>query len=178
MRRRAPRTISALVAPCALLGVGPHAASGQDALPALVGGAGGLMAGGIVSVGIWTAEARFADDYLYAARDAVGWEALPVLVGVVGGTVLGLQDQDRLRRTGMGAGAGLLLGAALGTAIGSRAWPGSEGHWAGGVIGSAAGVLVGSVVGVLWSAGDGSRPEGASSNRSRRVPIAVSIPIR
>lgn len=178
MRRRAARYISVLVAPCALLGAAADVASGQDALPAVVGGAGGLVAGGIVSVGIWTAEARFADDYLYAARDAVGWEAMPVLIGAVGGTVLGLEDQDRLRRTGIGAGAGLLLGVGIGAAIGSRAWPGSEGHWAGGVIGGAAGVLVGSVVGVLWSAGGGGETEGPSASRGRRIPIAVSVPIR
>ena len=155
----------------------PRSAASQEALPGLVGGSTGLLAGGFVSVGIWTAKARFGNDYLYDTRDALGWEATPVVAGAATGLALGLADPDRLRRAGVGAAAGLLLGTGVGMTLGVAHWELPEGRWAGGVIGGAAGLVVGTLVGALWPDDDPSPPD-ASAARSPGVPVGVTLRFR
>src|SRR5687768_9741050 len=87
--------------------------AGQQILPALVGGAAGLAAGGYVAIGIVTAQAR-RGRYLYSSEDALGWHATPILIGPSVGFLIGLFDQERLRRTVIGGGAGAVLGTSVG----------------------------------------------------------------
>lgn len=140
-----------------------------------MGGAAGLVAGGYVSVGIWTARARFQDEYLFSAADALGWEATPILVGMGTGFAVGFLDQDRLRRTVIGGVAGWFLGTGVGMTLGAAHWRPPEGRWAGGLIGSAAGILVGSAVGLVWPAGDDDGGPDTSAARAPRIPLGFTI---
>src|SRR5687768_15834943 len=63
-------------------------------LPALLGGATGLAAGGYVAIGIVTFQAR-RGHYLYSTEDALGWHATPILIGPSVGFLIGLFDQER-----------------------------------------------------------------------------------
>lgn len=149
----------------------PRPAAGQDLAAGLVGGALGLAGGGFVSVGIVTLEAR-RGDYLYSARDALGWHSVPILVGAGTGLVLGLSDRDRLRRSVIGGLAAGAVGTALGVVVGDRIWPPPEGRWAGAVVGGAAGLIVGVAAGALVPSdrGDGEEASPAASV-SVRIPV-------
>jgi hypothetical protein len=164
------------VTACAIAACAPAGARAQDLVPGLAGGAAGFAAGGYVTLGIWTAKARWRDEYLYSPRDVLGWESLPVLVGTVAGASLGAADQDRLRRGVVGGAAGWLVGTGVGAILGAASWPPPEGRWAGAVVGGAAGVVLGSAVGLLWPADDGNG-SGAGPGRTglRGVPLAVVI---
>jgi len=161
----------ALLALLALGFLRPPEARAQDILPALVGGATGLVAGGYVSIGIVTFQAR-RGEYLYSTDDALGWHASPILVGSGVGFMIGLLDQERLRRTVIGGAAGGAAGTAVGVLLGLRFWDPPEGKWAGGVIGGAAGLLLGSIVGVLWRSEDGGEE---APTDAARIPIGVRI---
>lgn len=165
--RRHLRSATLLVLALAALS-GPARAQGAGS--AALGGAAGLVAGGYVAVGIWTAKAHWFDDYLYSTRDALGWEATPVLLGLGTGVGVGLADDDRLGNMLLGGSAGFLAGTGVGLLLGSLAWPYPEGRWAGAVIGGGAGILVGSIVGLAWS--DDDDPAGPAA---AAVPIGVTI---
>jgi hypothetical protein len=156
---------------------GPGArAAGQEMqlLPALVGGATGLAAGGYVAIGIVTAQAR-RGRYLYSTEDALGWHATPILVGPGVGFLIGLFDPERLRRTVIGGAAGGVVGTGIGWLAGLHFWLPPEGKWAGGVIGGAAGLLAGSLVGALWPApGDAQETPGGESGFVG-LPVGVRI---
>jgi hypothetical protein len=143
-------------------------------LPALVGGATGLAAGGYVAIGIVTAQAR-RGRYLYSSEDALGWHATPILVGPGVGFLIGLFDQERLRRTVIGGAAGGIVGTGIGWLAGLHFWLSPEGKWAGGVIGGAAGLLAGSLVGALWPAPDEAQATAAAAAGLRGLPIGVRI---
>lgn len=172
----APIRAAALLALLTLLPLGsPPEADAQELVPGLLGGAAGLAAGGYVSVGIWAWKAR-QGEYLYAARDALGWEATPILVGSATGFALGLSDPDRLRRTVIGGTIGGFVGTGIGLTLGNEFWQPPEGGWAGGVIGGGIGLMLGGAVGMLWSGGgdeaeDGSEPSGGI------FPVIISIPL-
>jgi hypothetical protein len=140
-----------LVLASAALAPPARPAAAQDVLPALVGGATGLAAGGYVAIGIVTLQAR-RGRYLYSSEDALGWHATPILVGPTVGFFIGLFDQERLRRTVIGGVVGGFAGMTAGTVVGQWIWAPPEGRWAGAVIGSAAGLLAGSLIGVVWPA--------------------------
>ena len=144
-------------------------------LPALVGGAAGLAAGGYVAIGIVTAQAR-RGRYLYSTEDALGWHATPILVGPSVGFLIGLFDEGRLRRTIIGGAAGGVIGTAVGWLAGMAAWSPPEGKWAGGVIGGAAGLLAGSLVGAVWPAADAEGEAPAAASPPLALPLGVRIP--
>lgn len=144
-------------------------AAGQQILPALVGGATGLAAGGYVAIGIVTAQAR-RGRYLYSSEDALGWHAAPILVGPSVGFLIGLFDQERLRRTVIGGAVGGFAGMTVGTVVGQWIWAPPEGRWAGAVIGSAAGLLAGSLIGVVWPAPEEEEEAPAAL---ARIPIVT-----
>lgn len=140
----------------------------QNPVPAILGGTAGLLAGGLVSVGIWTLKARHGD-YAFSARDALGWESIPIPLGLATGITVGALDSDRLERGFYGGAAGLVLGAGVGTLIGDGLWERPEGPWTGGIIGAAAGVTLGGIVGLAWPGGDddgGSVP-----------PVTIRVPV-
>lgn len=157
------------------LGASPRPAATQELVPAAIGGFAGLAAGGYISIGIWTAKARYNDEYLFAAADALGWEASPVLAGMVTGAAVGFFDTHRLKRGVIGGSAGFLLGTGVGMTLGAAHWRLPEGRWAGGVIGGAAGVLVGSLVGLLWPEGDSATAPEESASRGPRIPIGFTL---
>jgi hypothetical protein len=145
----------------------------QQILPALVGGAAGFAAGGYVGIGIVTFQAR-RGHYLYSTEDALGWHAAPVLIGPAVGFLIGLFDQERLRRTVIGGAAGGVAGTAVGALLGLHFWRPPEGKWAGGVIGGAAGLLAGSLAGAVWPAP--SEDDGTPADQSLAFPFRVVIP--
>jgi hypothetical protein len=146
---------------------------GQQLIPALVGGAAGLAAGGYVAIGIVTAQAR-RGRYLYASEDALGWHATPILVGPSVGFLMGLLDPDRLKRTIIGGSAAAAFGTGVGLLAGRHFWAPPEGKWAGAVIGGAAGLLAGSLAGALWPEPTEEGTPGAAG--SRAVPIRIVVP--
>ena len=141
----------------ALLGSAPDSARGQGLVPGVVGGVGGMLAGGYVTVGIWTARAR-AGDYLYDTKEALGWGSIPVVLGTGAGVALGTTDRDRLERSGVGAVIGAAAGTGVGVLVGRSAWLPPEGAWAGGIIGGAAGLVIGATVGALWPDDEAAAP--------------------
>jgi len=146
-------------------------ARAQEVVPAATGAVLGLMAGGLVSAGIITVQAR-RGAYVYSPEDALKWEAASIPVGLAAGLVVGLGDGARARRTLIGGAAGMAAGAGVGALLGSAGWERPEGPWAGGVIGAAAGVLVGSLVGVLLPAGeDGPAAEPTAARLELRMPV-------
>jgi hypothetical protein len=149
----------------------PRPASAQQILPALVGGAAGLAAGGYVAIGIVTLQAR-RGHYLYSSEDALGWHAAPILVGPTVGFLIGLFDQERLRRTVIGGVVGGFAGMGAGTVVGQWIWPLPEGPWAGAVIGSAAGLLAGSLIGAFSPAPD---EDTSVDPQAGRVPIGITL---
>jgi hypothetical protein len=170
---RAALALVILLALEAPLGTQAEAQEAQI-LPALIGGAAGLAAGGYVAIGIVTAQAR-RGRYLYDSEDALGWHATPILVGPSIGFLIGLLDENRLRRTVIGGGAGAVVGTGVGWLAGLHFWAPPEGKWAGAVIGGAAGLLAGSLAGALWPESD--RDGGASGGAgSRTVPIRIVVP--
>jgi hypothetical protein len=150
----------------------PRPLAGQQILPALIGGATGLAAGGYVAIGIVTFQAR-RGRYLYSSEDALGWHATPILVGPSVGFLIGLFDQERLRRTVVGGAVGGFVSTGVGMVIGDYVWAPPEGRWAGAVIGSAAGLLAGSLIGAVWPAPDDPEPEAPLASRS--IPIGLTI---
>ncbi len=148
-RGRWRRALPAALA-LALLGAGgaPSDAHAQGVLPVLVGGGAGLFAGGYVSIGVITAEAR-TGRYLHSAEDALGFRSLPVLAGGATGVVLGAVDERRLYNAMLGSVAAGALGFGVGWIVGTQTSDDPGSPWAGAVIGSAAGILLGGVVGML-----------------------------
>lgn len=146
-------------------------AGAQDVVPAATGAVLGLMAGGLVSAGIITLQAR-RGAYVYSPEDALKWEAAAIPLGVAAGLAVGLGDRARARRTLIGGAAGMAAGAAVGALLGGAGWDRPEGLWAGGVIGAAAGVFVGSLVGVLLPGEeDGPADETAAARLQIRLPF-------
>jgi hypothetical protein len=161
--KRIRRGILAVALGASLL---PAPARAQGWVAGMIGGALGMGAGGYVSLGIVTLEAR-RGGYIYGIDDVLGWRSIPVLAGTATGVTLGLWNQERLRHTVYGTIGGGALGTAVGALVGRHLWPPPEGKWAGAVVGGAAGILVGAAVGAAWPVDDGGDP----------APIAVSVQI-
>lgn len=152
----------------------PRPLAGQKQLiPALAGGVAGFAAGGYVAIGIVTLQAR-RGRYLYSSEDALGWHATPILVGPSVGFLIGLFDQERLRRTVIGGAVGGFASTGIGMIVGQYIWAPPEGRWAGAVIGSAAGLLAGSLIGAIWPAPDESQTA-LDQSQARSIPIGLTI---
>lgn len=167
--RRCRSLVCALTLVSALL-VGSSKAAAQ-LLPALAGGVGGVVAGGVTTLGIFVARSR-AGNFIFDLENVqeIRLETLPVILFPLAGIVLGTTDSSRLRDVGVGAGLGLVVGGALGVAIGASLSESSEGRWAGGIIGSAAGLVLGAVVGSL-TAGPGGGGGSPLPLASLRIPL-------
>lgn len=171
LRGRRPRLRAAALG-LAVLGAicTPSPAPAQGALPILVGGASGLVAGGYVSIGVITAEARVGR-YLHSAEDALGFRSLPVLIGGATGVVLGAVDDRRLYNAMLGSVATGAVGFGVGWIVGTQTSDDPGSPWAGAVIGSAAGIVLGGVVGMLLPDGDSSE----SDPPDRGIPLGFTI---
>lgn len=180
----APTRLAVWAASALLVGalVAPSDARAQGTGPALIGTFGGLFAGGLVSVGVWTADARFRDEYLYDVDEALSWQAAPIVIGLGAGLAMGVTNRERLYGAGRGAGIGGASGAVVGALLGSLVWEDPERSWAGGVIGAGAGILLGSVIGALTAEDerDGIDLAGGDLAGSGASPIplaSVRIPV-
>ena len=142
----------------------------QGVLPTLLGGAGGLAAGGFVSAGLEAARSD-GEDYRFWEQGPTGWAVAPIAVGTVGGALLGSTNVDRLERAALGAFLGGAVGAGVGWAAGPRMRPAYQ-SWAGPLIGGAIGMAFGSLVGVVWPAGD---DDGRQPPRGPILPLSVTI---
>ena len=169
-RWRFPAPFRVVLSALVLL-IAPTHTEAQGLLPSLAGGAGGLVSGGLVSVGIVAFRAR-SGDYFHSVTGALGWAAAPILVGTVGGAVLGSRDHEHLGRAARGALIGGGLGAGIGVVLARRAWPELEGRWAGGVIGGAAGLVLGTALGVVWPKEDQDHRQ---PPRGPILPLALTI---
>jgi hypothetical protein len=152
----------------------PSHSAGQQLIPAMIGGAAGLAAGGYTAIGIVTMQAR-RGRYLYSSEDALGWHAAPILIGPSVGFLIGLFDEARLRRTVIGGAIGGVAGTGIGWLAGLQLWLPPEGKWAGAVIGGAAGLLAGSLAGALWPSPKDDEVAPAPLE-SRGIPFRVVVP--
>lgn len=155
--------------------VGPSPAAAQDgdgdqALAAAAGGAGGLLAGVVVTVGWVVQQATFEEKYVHSVRDLVSPIGAPLVVAPIAGAGLGFVDQDLLRSAGIGAGIGLVSGAGAGVAAGHLLGGESVDRWAGGLMGAGVGVVLGAAAGALV-ADDGDDPEGPGAG----VPLGLTL---
>ena len=126
------------------------AAAQNSFLHGTAGSAGGLVAGTAVTLGLIVANARLERDFIHGPADIISLQGVPIPIGIIAGGVLGASDPARAERVGLYTGAGMALGAGLGSLIGeamTRDDP--SGKWAGGVIGAAAGVVIGVIAGSL-----------------------------
>jgi hypothetical protein len=108
---------------------------------------GGAVMGFIVTLAIVVVKARNGS-YIFGLDDllAFRWDVLPIPIGAVAGFRLGLKRPHSVAwATACGFG-GYILGVVLGALLGSLAWDGDVGYWAGGVIGGAIGLVLGSAV--------------------------------
>lgn len=155
-----------------VLTTSPAPTHAQEVVPGMTGAVLGLMAGGIVSVGIITLQAR-RGEFLFSPEDALRWESVAIPLGAAAGLVIGLGDGARARHALVGGVGGVMAGASLGALAGAVGWDRPEGPWAGGVIGAAAGVVTGVLVGVLLPGGEGTP---ADPRAAARLELRVPVP--
>ena len=175
--RRIPTTLVAatLLLP-ALLAAAPKQARAQGVLPALAGAAGGAVAGGVVTAG-WLAVQATREVYLWSPGDLADRYLLPPLLGTVAGAVQGSTDADALW-AGMAAGAGAgLLGAGAGYLAGAILGSSDRARWQGLLIGGALGVVSGWVAGSLLH-DDGSGGGGGTAAPTLVARFPVGLPGR
>lgn len=146
-------------------------AAGQT-VPAIVGTAGGFVAGTYVTTAVYVTKARFGR-FLFSLDDALTFtpELLPMVAAPVAGGWLGAESKVALgRAVGWGA-VGFFGGAALGVGAGHLFWGDVEGRWAGAIIGSAAGMLTGLILGALDGLDDGGGEAAMMPVFSVRIPL-------
>lgn len=163
-------TVPLVVAAILAARPGPTAA---QAIPAVAGAAGGLVAGLYTTTAIYVIEARFGH-YLFSPDEVLTWNPrlLPLITGPVAGGWLGAKSGHALGRAALWGGVGFLGGGVLGLGAGHLIWENDEGRWAGAVIGSALGFVAGAVVGGV--AGLEDDDDGASG---AAMTLALSIPV-
>lgn len=151
----APRPAATIAAALALLG--PLLATevrAQGVAPGAAGAVAGLAVGSLAAVGVITARAHLAGDYLDRWGELVPVPAALALGGLAHGVLLGTSDAEALRRASVAA----LLAGSLGTGIGvlaGRALLDPEtGPWAGALMGAATGSVVGWLLGALLGPSD------------------------
>lgn len=159
------------------LGAALHAApaarpAGAQTIPAVVGVAGGFVAGTYTMAAIYVTKARFGH-YLFSLHDALAItpEILPVVAGPVAGGWLGAESKVALGRAAGWGAVGFFGGAALGVTAGHLIWRSDEGRWAGAIIGSAAGMLAGVVLGARDGFADDAGPAAPTPLFSISIPL-------
>ena len=138
-----------------------------------VGALAGVSSGGYVTLAWVVARAQYGH-YLHDSADLLGWHSVPVILGAAVGTAVGVWDADRMV-TGFAYGfGGALTGATAGFLIGPLVWKRPEGKWAGAAIGAGAGMAAGYFLGVFMPQKDIA--PGFLRNESV-VPISVTITV-
>jgi hypothetical protein len=169
--------LAVLVALLAQGASAPQPIAAQKLLPMALGTAAGFGAGGFISIGIVTLQAR-RGNYIYYATDALGWQSAPIVAGGITGLALGALDEERLKRSVIVGAIGGFAGAAIGLTYGALSWPPPEGEWAGTVIGAAAGLAAGALLGMVMpvSSTDETATDGSTAARPRGTPLVIRIP--
>jgi hypothetical protein len=140
---------------------------------AILGGVGGIVAGGYVGLAFTAARAQ-TGRFLYSESDFLKTTALFAVPGAAVGAYLGATDSDALGRAALGSLVGAVGGGAIGAMLGRMTSRTAEGTFAGGVIGAGVGILAGAVIGVLADGGSGSSP-GATQSVRTGVPLGVRL---
>jgi hypothetical protein len=149
-------------------------AQGQQVLSGAVGAFAGVTSGGYVTLAVVVARAQYGH-YLHDAQDLLGWQSVPVLLGAAVGGAVGVWDADRMM-TGWTYGAGgTLVGGTIGYLVGPLIWKRPEGKWAGAAIGAGAGMAAGYFIGVFNPRSDFT-PGFLKSDKSV-VPISITLSV-
>ena len=142
-------------------------------LSGAVGALGGVTSGGYITLAVVVLRAQYGH-YLHDASDLFGWQSAPVLLGAAVGTAVGVWDADRMT-TGFAYGAaGTLVGGTIGYLVGPLIWKRPEGKWAGGAIGAGMGMAAGYFLGVLNPSG---RFTPGFLKEAAAVPISVTLTV-
>ncbi len=144
-------------------------------LPTVAGAAGGLVAGGIVTLSTAVARTTFTSLYVTDVRDLVGFTGIPLVAGPVTGATLGLLGSDILAGATVGGITGMAGGIVIGAVIGKLLTPEPDGPWIGGEIGAGAGLLLGAAVGGLLRATRRGGGTPSDPGAAARIPVAVTI---
>jgi hypothetical protein len=143
-------------------------------LPPVLGGVGGLAAGGWTTLGIFVARSRMGNLIMDTGNlQELRLELVPLLTFPIAGALIGASSSQRLKAVGAGVGIGGAVGALAGVGIGMMVSGTSEGRWAGGIIGSAAGLVIGAVIGGLAPVHEPGSPatEEDGASLSVRIPL-------
>ena len=142
-------------------------------LSGAVGAMGGVASGGYITLAVVVLRAQYGH-YLHDASDLFGWQSAPVLLGAAVGTAVGVWDADRMT-TGFAYGAaGTLVGGTVGYLVGPLIWKRPEGKWAGGAIGAGVGMAAGYFLGVLKPTG---RFTPGFLKQDAAIPISVTLTV-
>lgn len=157
----------------ALARLDPSPAAGKVLGRAVLGCAIGAVGGGVLTLSIVVARARFQGIYLDSVEDLVQWHGIPIVLTPAVGAVFGFAGRNALVGSIVGSMSGVVIGAVVGTGIGWIVSESSEAPWAGGVIGAGAGMAIGGLfLGIRgWLEGD-------SEDEVGRPPpwIAAAVP--
>jgi hypothetical protein len=142
-------------------------------LSGAIGGVAGITSGGYITLAVVVLRAQYGH-YLHDASDLFGWQSAPVLLGAAVGTAVGVWDADRMT-TGFAYGAaGTVVGGTIGYLVGPLIWKRPEGKWAGGAIGAGMGMAAGYFLGVL-NPRDDFTP--GFLKRASAIPISVTLTV-
>jgi hypothetical protein len=145
----------------------------------MIGGAVlGLIGGGVITLAIIVARARWWHVYLESVDDLVHWQGVPIAVGALTGLLFGWAGWWAFAGSVLGSISGLLAGAGVGATVGALVSSYPESPWAGGILGAAAGLTLGGVAwGIHWwrvhhppRGGGGAPPLNPTSDDGPRTP--------
>lgn len=108
-----------------------------------VGAGVGVAGGGVITLAVIVARARFQNVYIESADDLIHWQSLPMILTPAVGAVFGYVGRDALVGSIIGSTSGMVAGALIGAGVGWLASETPESPWAGGVIGAGVGMTLG-----------------------------------
>lgn len=135
--------------------------------PALLGAAGGVLAGGYTTLAIYVTKARFGR-YFFSPDEVLELRpaTIPLFVGPVAGAWLGAESSTALARSAGWGALGFVGGAAVGGLTGKLFSDAPEAPWAGALIGGGVGLLAGAILGAI---------DGLDDDDGGGIPVGVSF---
>lgn len=167
----------ALLLTAALLAAAPAASLRAQVVEGAVGVTGGVLGGGVVTLGAVVARAWFQEEYLLGTDELLSLQGTPLVIGPAIGLTLTLVDPDAVLPTAAAGTGGFLIGAAAGAALGHLLLEPPEGRWAGEVMGAAVGVIAGTVAGIALTLGaeEGDGGAGAADASPVSIPVGFTL---